>query len=206
MTGLSLDAMYERLIPLVIKENHKVADELGVQLHNYGSLYRDSEVPFGDDGRVLHSRVLKIPTFTEGNTPRYYGMVLGDIDFWRKGEMRRLHAQVVEGIDNRDVDAYTIFMLGRFHGYFDPVTSENTRRCNLFILHGSELTRKYASLVMGTVTKYLESRCQGMERRLAVKDVKAYGRVRTDIERMRRFNETLDLLFVPQRKVCTVVR
>ena len=198
----NLDLIYEKLITQVLKQNKKIEDELGEKLHNFNTLHNDVSIPFSNDGRMLHVRVLKIPTFIINNKPSYYALILSDISLWRKGEIKQLHGQIVECFDNHDVDSYTIFQQGEFHGYFDPVLNKNTRQYNMFILHGTILTRKQQNFIIDITVNYLESRCRGITDGIIV-----YNRLKKDVARLRCFCEDLQLLFKPvMKQVYTVVK
>jgi ribosomal protein S27E len=129
-------------------------------------------------------------------------LILSDIENWRKGEIKQLHAQIIECFDNRDVDSYTIFQQGEFYGYFDPVLNKNTRQYNMFILHGTVLTKKQLTLMTRIVTNYIESRCSKITNNQVV-----YSRLKTDVARLRCFSENFEMLFKPiEKPVYAIVR
>lgn len=170
-----IENTWETLRKTAFKENKNVEKELGTQLLNYDKLYRNTTLPFSD--RELNIRWVKLPTFIFENKPQYYAVFLNSINYWRKGEIKHIKKQSLESIDRDNVDSYTIFQVGKFHGSFD--FNENMRYYRTFIFNTKEFTEKNAQTMFGFIGNLIKKRAVNM-----LNDGLIFGILKQDTDRL----------------------
>ena len=190
-----LDGFYESLIQQSIKMYRTIEQQQGTKMMDYDRLYYTTRVPFKDD-RELMVRVIKIPTFRNKNKISYYALFLCDIVFWRKGEISELWRQVTDCVDKQDVDSYTIYVFGRFHGYYDPVVNSNMKRYKIFIMNTEMVTGKGLGVIRGNLQRFFLKRIKRMSG-----DGLVFGGIADDICRLQGF---VDWLQAGKREEVTV--
>lgn len=147
---MNINDTYQRLIPLAIKQNKQTNSEI-----ESDKVYRDTNIPFIDD-RILNIRWIKIPLFMYENHRYSYGIFINDIDHWRKGEIKQIKQQTMESMDTYDIDSYTIFQFGKFHGTFE--FNENMKFHKIFILNSKNYEQKHENLIYQQIIKFIQKR------------------------------------------------
>ena len=178
-----IDALYNQLIKATIKQNTLLGEQLGIKQTNYNKLYKKSEIPFDDD-RELNIRWVKIPTFLQENKPTYYAVFLVSINYWRKGEMKKIYRQTIETIDSADVDSYTIILIGRLFGYIDKM-DRRPKYYHIYRINTNEFTSKERKRVLDCICGFIDQRI----RQMLSNDV-SIASVKTDANRLQSFVNT----------------
>lgn len=175
----NLDNSFQRLIPISIKNNKLT--EHGITADQ---LYGTNSILFNDN-RTLNIRWIKIPTFQQNNNQYYYTVFLNDIELWRKGEIKQIKKQSLECCNTYNMDSYTIFQVGRFHGRFE--LNENIKFHNTYIFNVETFTNKQETLFYNLICNFLNRRIQKMDTGGLV-----FGTIREDIRRLERCIDILN--------------
>ena len=172
--------IYQRFIPFLIKENQRLEFSISAD-----KLYKDTQIEFGD--RMLSVRWLKIPTFQRNKKQYYYVIFFGVISLWRKGEIREIKKQILETCDLVNVDSYTIFQIGRFHGRFD--LNENIKFHNMFIFNTTEFTETYENRFYKLLMNFLQTRVDNIKKNYV------FGTIEADVKRIEKFIDMINNIY-----------
>lgn len=176
-----LENFFQQLIKIAFIENKK----LGQTNIDYSKLYYSTSIPFKED-RVLNIRWVKLPTFQRENKQYYYAVFINDIDFWRMGEKTELYKQVIETIDRYDIDSYTVFQFGRYHGHNDPLINNLMKYFHIYVFNKVEVESDDLETVSRFVSDFLQKRINLMKN-----GGKIFGCIEKDVKRLQSFVDFL---------------
>ena len=180
----TFDKMYQDFLVRSITENRKMEKQIKKKLTNFDQIYKSNTYEFSEE-RNLNIRMFKIPTFIKDNRINYYAGYLVDIDWYRLGEMKNIHTQCREIIDN-DVESYTIFLAGKLFGHIDPMTNKNLKWYNTYVLNTTDLNNKHLYRVYDNIERFLITRCNNMDSGGLI-----FGHIADDVKRLREFTNYL---------------
>lgn len=178
--------IFQRLITAAIGQMRQID-----RSYDMSKLYYSTTVQY-DEEREINIRWVKIPTFRKNNNITFYAICLTDIQFSRMGELKNIHRQCTEAIDRVNIDSYTIFLFGRFHGYIDRVTNKPFRWWKIYILNRSTPTVEDENRVYSFISRVITNRCDRM-----VAGGMIFGTIVEDVERLRCFADSLNVISTP---------
>lgn len=177
-----LNDFYQQLIKLCISENRKIKDPNP----DCGKLYYDTKIPMSED-RQFNIRWVKLPTFTRENKQQYYTVFINDIDYWRAGEKKQIYGQIIETLDRHDVDSYTIFQFGKYHGHIDPIINELIKYYHIYVINTQEPQNKNIEMIYKFISNFLQRRINGRKGNTII-----FGDLLVEIKRLQSFVDFLN--------------
>ena len=180
-----LDEFYQRMIKICIKENRKLKQPN----LDYSKTYYNTNIIFGED-RKLNIRWIKLPTFTRENKTYYYVVFVNDIDYWRSGEKKQLYRQIRETLDCHDVDSYTIFQFGRYHGHVDQIINDLMKYYHIYVFNTQNPTLEDTETIYKFIANFVQKRIDSIK-----KDGIVFGSIEKDIRRLQSFVDFLNSIY-----------
>ena len=191
MNAISLSKLentYGRLISLAIGQNKQTRNGVAAD-----KLYWTATIPF-DAEQILNVRHVKIPMFSRDNQMYYYGIFINDIDLWRKGEIKKIKWQTLECADMHNMDSYTIFQVGTFHGTFDLM--ENIKFHRTFIINTKEYKQECEDRIYQHITNFIQKRIDNIS-----KNTVMFAEHQNDIMRLTRCIDIINNAYVLSSKI-----
>jgi len=185
-----LDKFYQQLIQITLKENKKTGIDL-----DYSKLYYSTNIPFKED-RIFNIRWIKIPTLKKQNKQYYYAVFINDIDFWRMGEKTELYNQIIETIDRYDIDSYTIFQFGRYHGHNDPLINNLMKYYHMYVFNTEEPSYDNFDTIYKFITDFLKKRINTIRSKKII-----FGEMDKELKRLENFTN-----FLANRNSLNIIR
>jgi len=176
-----LDDFFQQLIKICISENKKLND---INI-DYSKLYYQTEIPMSED-RMLNIRWVKLPTFRRENKQQYYTIFINDIEFWRSGEKKQIYSQIIETIDRQNVDSYTIFMFGTYHGHIDTVINELIKFYHISVFNTQEPQTGDIDTIYRFISSFLQRRIDGRKGNTII-----FGELQVEVKRLQNFVDFL---------------
>jgi len=179
-----LENLYQQLIQLSIQENYKTK-QIGI---DHSKMYYNAEIPFQND-RKLNIRYVKLPTFARENKQYYYTIFLNNITYWRAGEKKQLYGQIIETLDRYNVDSYTIFQFGKYHGHIDHIINDLMKYYHIYVFNKWQPEKKDITTIYTFIINFLQKRIDSMN-----KDGLIFGTIQNDVARLQDFVDFLNPL------------